>query len=76
MCNNVDIKQELNVKDDECLRLCFFGRTLERIENLEGKSGEKEVLVGIWLRGREEKNVVKPRCFLPIPLKYFLPKMG
>ena len=32
-------------------------------------------LVGVWLEGGEEKNVVGPKCFLPDPSKCFLSKM-
>ena len=39
------------------------------MKNLEVKSGEKEVLVGVWLRGREETNVVGVGHFLPGPIK-------
>ena len=37
------------------------------------KGGENEVLVSVWLEGREEKNVVRPGCFLPGPTKIFSP---
>ena len=46
------------------------------MENLGEKSEEKEVLMGVWLEGRVEKNVMKSRCFLPEPPKNFLPKIG
>ena len=41
------------------------------MKNLEVKSGEKEVLVGVWLRGGEETNVVGLGHFLPGPTKNF-----
>ena len=50
---------------------CLFGGILERMKNLEVKSGEKEVLVGVWLRGGEETNVVGLGHFLPGPTKNF-----
>ena len=56
--------------------MCLFGEILERMENLGEKSEEKEVLMGVWLEGRVEKNVMKSRCFLPEPPKNFLPKIG
>ena len=56
---------------------CLFGGILERMKNLEVKSGEKEVLVGVWLRGGEETNVVRPEHFLPSPTKkFFLQNWG
>ena len=61
-------------KDD--FRVCLFGEILERIENLEEKSGEKEVLMCVWLEGGVEKNVVGPSVFFSGPPKYFFPKMG
>ena len=46
------------------LRVCLFVEILRRIENWEEKSGEKVVLVDVWLGGGEKKNGGGPRCFL------------
>lgn len=44
------------------------------MENLGEKSGKKEILVGVWLREKEEKNLVGPMCFLLKPNKIFSPQ--
>ena len=35
---------------------------------------EREILMGVWLGGGVEKNVVKHKCFLPEPIKKFFPQ--
>ena len=47
------------------LRVCLFGGILRRIENWEEKSGEKVVLVDVWLGGGEKKMVVDSDVFSP-----------
>lgn len=44
------------------------------MENLGEKSGKKEILVGVWLREKEEKNLVGLMCFLLKPNKIFSPQ--
>ena len=45
------------------------------MENLGEKSGEKEVLIGVWLGEGVEKNVVGLGVFSPGLPKSFLHKM-
>ena len=45
------------------------------MENLGQKSGEKEVLIGVWLGEGVEKNVVGLGVFSPGLQKSFLHKM-
>ena len=55
------------------LRVCLFGGILGRMKNLGEKGGENEVLVSVWLEGREKKNGVRPGCFLLGTTKIFSP---
>ena len=58
------------------LRACLFGEILERMKNLSKKSGEKEVLVVVWLGEREKKKVIGSWYFLLKLIKMFSPKLG
>jgi len=46
------------------------------MEILREKSGNKKVLMGVWLGEKVEKNMVGFRCFLPRPTKKFSPQNG
>ena len=54
----------------------LFGGILGRMENLGEKSGEKEVLMGVWLGGRVEKKCGRAQVFSPGPTKKFSPQNG
>jgi len=76
MYNNVDIKQELNVKDDECLRVCFFWKDFREDRKFRREKWRERSFIGYLVERERGKKVVRPRCFLLSPLKCFLPKMG
>ena len=54
--------------------MCLFGEILGRMENIREKSGKKEVLMGVWLGGGVEKNMMGLRCFLFRPTEKLYPQ--
>ena len=55
----------------------FVWRDFRNDEKLRGEKWRKGIFSGclVGKGGRKKKKVVRPRCFLPEPTKYFFPKM-